>query len=301
MKKKIVAIIFLLVFIAAVALVVYVRQNPLVIFAKMERRTLARSQFEKKHVSSGAGDLVYWEKGSGPVLVFIHGAGDQAGTWSKVAPSFTATHRVIVPDLAGHGESGPKAGAITLADEVSGLDALFKDLKIQKPILVGNSMGAWVALLYAYQHPGEVERLVLVNGGPYRVNASYNLMPADREEARKIMSSLQDPRSPAVPSFVLDDIVRRSHAGPIGRLVEVSQDPYVLDGKLESIKIPVDILWGESDRMLGMQYAERLKKELPFSRMTTLPRCGHVPQRECPLALTPKLTQLLAQPLSPQP
>ena len=297
MAKKIIGIIFLLIVVAGAGLVVYVRQNPLALFAKMERRALATAQFEKKHISPDAGNLVYWEKGRGPVLIFIHGAGDQAGTWSKVAPAFTGSHRVIVPDLAGHGESDPKSGPITIGDEVKGLDALIKGLGIQKPSLVGNSMGGWVALLYAYQHPDDVERIVLVNGGPYRLNASYNLTPANREEARKVMSSLQDPGAPAIPNFVLDDIVRRSHAGPIGRLEEASQDQYVLDGKLDSVKIPVDILWGEADKMLGMQYAERLKRELPLSRITTLPRCGHIPQRECPLALTPKLTQLLAQPL----
>jgi pimeloyl-ACP methyl ester carboxylesterase len=121
------------------------------------------------------------------------------------------------------------------------------------------------------------------------------LMPADREEARSVMSSLQDPGSPAIPNFVLDDIVRRSHEGPIGRLKQVSQEQFTLDGKLASMKTPADILWGQADKMLGMQYAERLQSELAASRLTVLPRCGHIPQRECPIAFTTKLADILQQ------
>jgi pimeloyl-ACP methyl ester carboxylesterase len=293
-KKIIVGVLLLLVF-GFVGCVLYIRQNPLAVFTKVERSTLAKAQFAKKRVSSSAGDLVYWEKGTGPVLVFVHGAGDQAGTWSKVAPAFADSYRVIIPDLAGHGESDPKSGPISIGDEVKGLEALFGSLKIEKPILVGNSMGAWVSLLYAYQHPDSVDRLVLVNGGPYAVNASYNLMPANREEARTVMSSLQDPGSPTIPNFVLDDIVRRSHTGPIGRLVQASQEQFTLDGKLANMKTPADILWGQADKMLGEKYAERLQSELVAPRLTLLPRCGHIPQRECPIAFTSKLSEILKQ------
>jgi abhydrolase domain-containing protein 6 len=293
MVKKIVGVVVLLLAVGIVGSFLYVRQNPLAVFTKVERSTLAKAQFQKKQVSSSTGDLVYWEKGTGPALVFVHGAGDQAGTWSKVAPEFAKSYRVIIPDLAGHGESGPKSGPISIGDEVKGLEILFAELKVQKAILVGNSMGAWVSVLYAYQHPDSVDRLVLVNGGPYRINASYNLMPADREEARLVMSSLQDPGSPAIPNFVLDDIVRRSHAGPIGRLKQVSQEQFTLDGKLASMKTPADILWGQADKMLGIQYAEKLQAELAASRLTVLPRCGHIPQRECPITFTAKLAEVL--------
>lgn len=295
MVKKIVGVILLLLVVGIVGSILYIRQNPLAVFTKLERSTLAKAQFQKKRISSGAGDLVYWEKGTGPALVFIHGAGDQAGTWSKVAPAFATSYRVIVPDLAGHGESDPKSGPISIGEEVKGLETLLVALKIDKAVLVGNSMGAWVSILYAYQHPDSVDRLVLVNGGPYSVNASYNLMPGNREEARSVMSSLQDPGSPAIPNFVLDDIVRRSHAGPIGRLKQTSQEQFTLDGKLATIKTPVDVLWGQADKMLGMQYAERLQAELAASRLTLLPRCGHIPQRECPGTLTTKLSEILLQ------
>src|SRR4051794_19604498 len=118
MAKKIVGIVLLLLVVGVVGSILYIRQNPLAVFTKLERSTLAKAQFQKKRVSSGAGDLVYWEKGTGPALVFVHGAGDQAGTWSKVAPEFAKSYQVIVPDLAGHGESDPKSGPISIGDEV---------------------------------------------------------------------------------------------------------------------------------------------------------------------------------------
>lgn len=293
MAKKIILGLLLVIVVSVVGLVIYVRQNPLALFTKAERSALTKAQFQKKQVAAASGNLIYWEKGSGPALVFIHGAGDQAGTWSKIAPSFSDKYRVIIPDLQGHGESDPKSGPISIGDEAKGLETLLTDLKVSKPILVGNSMGAWVSLLYAYQHPDDVSRIIIINGGPYRVNGTYNLKPADREEARKVMGALQDPGSPQIPDFVLDDIVRRSHSGPIGRLTQVSQDQFTLDDKLSTLKTPVDILWGQADRMMGTQYADRLMKDLPAARLTPLPRCGHIPQRECPILLTSTISKVL--------
>jgi pimeloyl-ACP methyl ester carboxylesterase len=157
-------------------------------------------------------------------------------------------------------------------------------------------MGGWVALLYAYQHPESVERIVLVNGGPYQINSTYNITPETREDARKVMGALQDPASPHMPNFVLDDVVRTSHSGPIGRLKQVSQQEFVLDGKLAGLSVPVDILWGEADRMMGTEYAKRLDSEIPSVRLNYLPHCGHIPQRECPAVFTTKLTEVLRLP-----
>jgi pimeloyl-ACP methyl ester carboxylesterase len=62
------------------------------------------------------------------------------------------------------------------------------------------------------------------------------------------------------------------------------------------MKTPADILWGQADKMLGIQYAEKLQTEIAASRLTVLPRCGHIPQRECPITFTAKLADTLRQP-----
>jgi pimeloyl-ACP methyl ester carboxylesterase len=108
---------------------------------------------------------------------------------------------------------------------------------------------------------------------------------------------MQDPGTPLVPDFVVDDIIRTSHAGPIGRLSSNPSDmeQYLLEGHLQDAKTPTDVLWGEADRMLGINYAHRLEAELPAVRLTLLSRCGHAPTRECPIAFTAKLKEILQE------
>ena len=102
-------------------------------------------------------------------------------------------------------------------------------------IIVGNSLGAWVAMLYAREHPDRVARLVLVNGGALVGDRpDLSLMPKTREEAAALMTQLRDPGAEPVPGFVLDNVVREAQTGPIARLRQTAGEmgQYVLDGKL---------------------------------------------------------------------
>jgi pimeloyl-ACP methyl ester carboxylesterase len=71
---------------------------------------------------------------------------------------------------------------------------------------------------------------------------------------------------------------------------------YVLDGRLHEITVPVDLIWGESDRLFSLGYARRMMAELPASRLTTIPGCGHVPQQECPSRFGAALLDVLTMP-----
>src|SRR5512146_2464991 len=286
----------LLIAIVAAATVFYLR--PLAVLAWMERNALRRSGFIKTTIQASTGPMVVWEGGRGPTLVLLHGAGDQAGAWNAVAPSFSGSYRILIPDLPGHGDSAPAQGDLTIGMELSGVEALMETRPSgERVTLIGNSMGAWLAMLYAYRHPERVTRIVLLNGGALRSEHPLSLTPSNREEARKLLQSIRDPFSPAAPNFVVDDVVRTARTGPIGRLSRNAADmeQYLLEGHLQDAKTPTDILWGEADRMLGMNYARRLESELPASRLTLLPRCGHAPTRECPVTLTAKLQDILKQ------
>ena len=285
----------------AILLCIYVFwREPLALSAYFERRALRDSGFVKNVVETPGGRMTIREAGNGPALIFLHGAGDQAGVWSKVAPSFVAKYHVILPDQPGHGESEPESGPLPMGTILGGLEALLKTRPTNQPVvLVGNSMGAWVAMLYAYRHPERVTRIVLVDGGALRWNnPQYSLLPANREEARKLMNALMDPGSPVVPDFVLDDVIRKAHSGPIGRLFATGADleAFLLDGKLGEIRTPADLLWGESDKLIPLDYARRMESELPAARLTTIPRCGHIPGRECPIAFQAALEKILSQP-----
>lgn len=279
---------------------VWVYRNPLRLLEWASRRALVKAGFERVELPVAGGRLVYFRAGEGPPLVLLHGAGDQAGGWDRVAPAFTGGYRVLVPDLPGHGESDPRQGPIPFARVLAGVEALLAGPEVPEPaVVVGSSMGGWLAALVAWRHPEEVARLVLAGGGPVRGEPSgVNLLPESREEARATMAAVRDPGSPPVPDWVLDDLVRRAGSGPLFRLLQdlEGMEAHLLDGHLGEIRTPVDLLWGESDRVVPPAYAERLAAGLPRARLTTLPRCGHLPQNECPRAFTEALREILAAP-----
>lgn len=299
--QKIIWVAAAILLILVVTGVLLVWRRPLAVAAWMNRRVLMKAGFTKQSVSSPFGTQSFFVGGSGPVLILLHGAGDQAGAWAKVAPALTGNYRVIVPDLAGHGDSNPKAGPLSVGTVLSGVEAIAA-AQSGKVILVGNSLGGWVACLFAQKHPEKVERLVLVNGGPLIGDRpDITLTPKTREEARKTVAAMFDPGSFQLPDYVLDDIVREAQTGPLMRLSQTANEmpKYLLEGRLNEITVPVTMVWGESDHVLSVDYAKKMQSQLPNAQLVTLKRCGHAPQLECPKAFTSTLKVVLQSPVVP--
>jgi pimeloyl-ACP methyl ester carboxylesterase len=231
-------------------------------------------------------------------VVLLHGAGDQAGTWADVVPPLLDEHHLVIPDLPGHGDSDPAEGSLGVGTVLEGIEAVLERRTSGPVTVVGNSLGGWIAMLLAAGGEHPIERLVLVNGGALRGEGRVNLMPADRAEARELMARMRSPESPELPGFVLDDVVRVARTGPIARLSQTADEmgSYLLDGRLDSVQVPVDLLWGADDQVMPLRYARRLEEGLAAVRLTTLPDCGHVPQRECPADFAGALARVLAQP-----
>ena len=286
----------------AVAIIVVSWRRPLAVAAWINRRTLTKAGFHKIQSATSVGRQTVFVGGTGPTLILLHGAGDQAGAWAKVAPELSKKYRVVIPDLPGHGDSDPRSGPLSVGTVLAGFEAI-ASAEPGKIILVGNSLGGWIASLYAHRHPERVERLVLVNGGPLIGDRpDITLTPRNREEARKTVSALFDPGSFQLPDYVLDDIVRESQTGSLMRLTETATEmpKYLLEGRMNEITVPVNLLWGESDQVMSLNYARRMQEQLPNVQLTTLARCGHAPAMECPKAFTAKLTELLQEPVGSQ-
>jgi 3-oxoadipate enol-lactonase len=274
-------------------------QSPLEQLAAFRRGALVQAGFERLELGAGADRLVYFAAGKGQPLIFLHGVGDQAGAWAEVAPSFADRYRVFLPDLPGHGESEPVQGDLAMAQVVAGAERILISATSegQPAIVVGNSMGAWLATLLAHRHPDQVARIVLVNGGALVGDPTApSLQPKTREEAAKLMAMLRDPSAPTLPDAILDDIVRRAADGPTARLLRDLPGliAHLLEGRLGEVKTPVDLLWGASDQLMKPAYAERQQNALPRVRLTLIEKCGHVPQVECPQRFREALAALLA-------
>lgn len=267
---------------------------------ELRRERLIAAGFEKRSLGEGAERLTYFVAGDGAPLLFLHGTGDHAGSWFDLAPAFTKRHRVVALDLPGHGESEPREGALAMSTVVAGAERMLAEISRERPaIVVGNSMGAWIATLLAHRHPGSVARLVLSDGGALPGSpGGPSLLPTTREAAAFLMKSLRDPSSPPTPDWLLDGIVARTATGPTARIVANLPDlfAHLLVGRLGEVKTPVDLLWGASDGLMTVAYAERMKAELPSARLTLVERCGHIPQLECPERYRALLAELLAAP-----
>jgi pimeloyl-ACP methyl ester carboxylesterase len=283
---------------AAMALLAWAR--PLAVLAWSERWALRRAGLRSAELSSSAASLHYFRGGSGPTLVLLHGAGDQAGAWSRIVPALQSKYELVIPDLPGHGESEPRTGPLGIGAMLSGVEALLDSVVPRAPlILVGNSLGAWIATLYAHRHPERISRIVLVNGGALMGDRpDISLMPKDRAAARRALEATRCPGSRPVPDYVVDDIIRQARRGPIGRIAAGAADmfQYLLQGRLQEIGTPVDLLWGECDQLMPLSYARKMLAAFPAARLTTLPTGGHVPQRECAKDFAAKLMDLLQKP-----
>ncbi|MEJ2086727.1 MAG: alpha/beta hydrolase, partial [Acidobacteriota bacterium] len=238
--RTVLALLLLIIGIGAIWMY-WVYKHPLEAQARKMRRSLDTQGLERVETELSGRRSVYWVGGEGPLLVLLHGAGHQAGAWAPIVTPLLQEYRLLIPDLPGHGDSEPGSGPLAFDEVYSGLEALLASFADQPPpVLLGNSMGAWLSMFYAYDHPEAVDRVVAVNGGPITGDPSNpSLVPADREAARELMAMLRDPSSPAIPDFVLDDIVRRTASGPIGRLLQapMSFAPFLLDGHLGELTV----------------------------------------------------------------
>ncbi|BDU77531.1 alpha/beta fold hydrolase [Mesoterricola sediminis] len=274
-----------------------VMKDPLKLYNRAARRSLVSKGLRQIQVASPSGPQSAFVGGEGPVLVLLHGAGDQAGTWSRVAPELLEGRTLILPDLAGHGDSAPAEGPIDTSAVYHGLEAILaSELKGRKAVVAGNSLGAWMAMVLADRHPDWVERVIAINGGPLIGTSSVRLLPRTREEAREAFAALRDPGSPAVPDAVLDEMVRDAPTSPLARFASTAATmlPWVMDeAKLRTFQTPVTLVWGVSDRMMDLAYADRMLQALPGARLIRIEGCGHVPHQESPARFLEAFRQAL--------
>jgi pimeloyl-ACP methyl ester carboxylesterase len=283
-----------------VGLVLWTR--PLLVMSALARWELEQAGLEEVRAEGPRGEVVYFRGGSsdggGTPVVLVHGLGHEAGTWGAVATGLAGDHRLLVPDLPGHGESGPEDGPLSLADEVEGLATVLDREAGETPVvLVGNSMGGWVSLLYALEHPERVERLVLVStAGYYTDLQGVSLTPTSREEAREMVAAVMGKQAAAqTPGFILDDVVDQVPGSAAPRLFDSFREADLLDSeRLGRITVPVDLVWGDRDGLLPLTVARRFEADLPRARLHVLKGCAHAPQRACPEEFTEMLSTILA-------
>ena len=259
-----------------------------------KRRSFAALGLERQTIASPVGGQVVFESSNvgAPDLVLIHGFGDDASTWSIPTKELVGRYHLIVPDLAGHGGSGPTGDELSYEDVYQALaKVLGERTNGRGVVVVGNSLGGWLAMRYALEHPNQVNHLVLINaaGLEHPIDKSL-LIPTSRDAlSEKLRLMFPDGTLPELPGFAQDQLIGMTDLPRLNALFDSLEQAGGLDDRLPGIRVPTDVVWGTPDGFFPMSYALRLEAAIPDSAFHELPGCGHAPQIAC----GPRLTDLL--------
>jgi pimeloyl-ACP methyl ester carboxylesterase len=108
--------------------------------------------------------LAVWE-GKGKQILCIHGITANSRFWDCLASALAPHHRVIAMDLRGRGLSDKPPKGYSIKHHCKDISALMNDQGLERPVLMGHSLGAFISLVFAARHPERVDRLILVDGG----------------------------------------------------------------------------------------------------------------------------------------
>jgi pimeloyl-ACP methyl ester carboxylesterase len=249
-------------------------------------------------------ELHYYEKGKGPTVIFLHGMVGASTDWAYVLGPVSTRYHVIALDQIGFGHSAKPLIEYKIATFVDFLQEFMRVKNIAKAVIVGNSLGGWIALDFAAQHPGLVDRLVLVDApgldGPVHHDAPVDMNPSSRDGVRTLWEALFYDKRLATEQLV--DYQWRNHlrfddSYTIQRLVAaLVRGSEFEDRKVVSVRAPTLVIWGRNDVLLPLTSAERLQKMVAGSKLILIDNCGHVPQLEKPKEFVSALLKFLNQP-----
>ena len=256
-----------------------------------KQATAARQTPADKYATVYGTKIHYLEAGSGPAVILLHGLGGDVSNWASTIGPLSEKYRVIVPDQVGFGRSDKPMINYRVGTLVDFLDGLYKELKIERASLVGNSLGGWTAAAYALAHPEKVERLALVDAAGFAITGDLDprvlngLNPSTREAVKQVMSLVFYSKQIYASDAAVDMLFTRKMTAGDGYTIQrfidsITRGEDVLDNRLASIKQPTLIVWGREDGLTPLAMGERFKKEIAGSELFVIDKCGHVPQIE---------------------
>ncbi len=265
--------------------------------------------------------VLFRAAGEGPPLVLLHGITSSSETWLPVMSLLARNHRVIAPDLLGHGDSAKPRGDYSPGAYAAGVRDLLAALGHDHVTIVGHSMGGGVALQYAYQFPERCQRLVLVSSGgfgrevspalraaslpgsevvlPFICNQRLldaggavarrlerrvgSLVPPSLREVARGYASLADARARAAFLHTLRCVVDVA-----GQRIDASDRLYL------AAELPTMLVWGVRDAIIPVAHAYAGHELMPGSRLEIFERSGHFPHQDEPARFVGVMEDFLA-------
>jgi pimeloyl-ACP methyl ester carboxylesterase len=270
-----------------------------------------------KSVTVNGQRIVYLDAGEGRPVVLIHGFGGSMWQWEYQQAALSAKVRVITPDLPGSGLSD-KPDIEYRPEELLDLFVGFLDaLQIPQATLVGNSMGAGLAIGMALAHPDRVTSLVLISGLPPNVLdqlANEKIRRALTTTAPTWLVSLGNRlfggfvvegilkeivHDPALLTPAVLDRSKRNRQRPglvrsllaAGRQLPVWEEQYA--PRIRTLAVRTLVIWGEEDTVFPVAVGRQLSAIIPGSTFAAIPQANHLPQWEQPRPVNELLLRFL--------
>ena len=246
---------------------------------------------ELKTVATRHVPVRYLEGGSGPDLVYLHGAGGVTAEDPFLA-ELARTHHVYAPLIPGYGDSEECGEIRDMLDfTLHGWDVV-EALGLKDPLLVGHSMGGMIAAEMAAVAPNDVSRLALICPAglwddDHPIPDLFALMPYEMpqvlfHDAAAGAAMLTAGRNVEDPNFLQTYLVANARQlGMAGRILFPIPERGLAQ-RLYRIKARTVVIWGDSDRLIPPVYAHGFKKAIAGAELVSIPEAGHMVVLEKP-------------------
>jgi pimeloyl-ACP methyl ester carboxylesterase len=297
---RVVAVLVL--FVVAAGLIFY--RYPLWVADRQTRFHLWRAGVKSEYVEAGGYRLHYFEAsprnaGGGTPLVLVHGLGARGEDWGAMMPALAAQgFHVYVPDLLGYGRSPRPDVSYSISLEEQTVAQFMQAMHLPRADVGGWSMGGWIAMKLALDHPEMVDRLVIYDSAGTYFPATFGpelFTPNDVAGVKKLHGFLS-PKPFDPPSFVAEAVVRRlqGNAWVVRRsMAAMTNGRDLLDFRLHSISQPMLIVWGAEDELIPLSVGETIHKGVAQSVLDVIAGCGHLAPAECARPVTEGTVEFL--------
>jgi pimeloyl-ACP methyl ester carboxylesterase len=238
-------------------------------------------------------ELGYTDEGQGTPLVFVHGFPLSRGVWRKQIDAFRASHRAIALDLRGFGESTTPPGPTTIVQYAEDLESLLQELATGPVVLIGHSMGGYVALAFARRFPVMLRGLVLVGtkaGQDTPEAAAARRATAEQVKAEGVRGVIES-MAPKMLAASNEDArlaaqVRGFMAtarpdGVSSALLAMAERPDATP-LLADITVPTLVVAGMDDTIIAPREAEKSAQAIRAAHLELISHAGHLVALERP-------------------
>ncbi len=250
--------------------------------------------FEDSFVSVDGCRIRLRRGGQGPILLYLHGA-NGAPSVQPFLHELAKRFDVLVPEHPGFGQSDEPEWLEDIHDLAYFYLDLLDDLGLSQVHVVGSSLGGWLAMEMAVREPSRILSLVLIGSAGIRIPEAQPgdifLWTPEQLAANTFFDPKMVEQVLALPQD-LDTTLKNRHT--VARLAWGPRlhDP-TLHKWLHRLKMPVQIAWGEQDKIMPLPYAHALKTLIPHADLQLFAECGHLPHVERPVEFVANATLFL--------